>query len=168
MRHLLLTWAILLFAASRCPAEPPKRSLAPTEFTDTRFARRLEADIASIERSEPQGWHDLAGCAYHVDGEYGEVFSSACAYLLRRDPTLFLRRHLAGDPDAVFCAWAGYGWSGDYRPVLDTVYHYRLLDARTSHERREIREFIARTHDFNHVPPRPNHALQRTLASSRR
>ncbi len=145
----------------------PERSMSATEFADSGTARALDRDVAAIERSEPQGWRDLASYAYRVDGEHGEAFAAACSYLARRDPTVFLRRYLAGDPNALFCGWAAYGWSREYRSVLDEVYRYRLLEARSTSERRQVQEFITRIHDQNHVPPSPNKALQRTRSARR-
>ena len=166
MKHLFFLGVCMLLPMVSALAGP-QRSLSATEFADSGTARALDRDVAAIERSEPQGWRDLASYAYHVDGEHGEAFSAACSYLARRDPTVFLRRYLAGDPDALFCGWAAYRWSREYRTVLDTVYRYRLLEARSTSERRLIQRFITFTHDLNHLPPRPNHTLQRTEAGHR-
>jgi hypothetical protein len=130
------------------------RSWSPKEYVDSRFSRNLEADIAAIENSEPRGWRSLASHAYEVDGEYAETFATACSYLARRDPTLFLRRHLAGDPDALFCAWIAYNWNSDYRPVFDSIYSIRLLEARSSGERKKIERFILHCRDTKNLPPR--------------
>ncbi len=165
MKHLVLLGICALLPVASVTAAP-KRSLSATEFADSGTARALDRNVAAIERSEPQGWHDLASYAYHVDGEHGEAFSAACSYLARRDPTVFLRRYLAGDSNALFCGWAAYGWSGEYRSVLDAVYRYRLLEARSASERRQVQEFIKRTHDQKHLPPQPNHSLQRTAGGA--
>lgn len=142
----------LLIAA--CSTPQVYRHWTPVEFADSPLARSLEKDIAAIERSEPNGWRSFSSHAYRVDGEYAETFSVACAHLLRRDPTIFLRRYLAGDPDALFCGWAGYGWSGDYRTVLDEMYRQRLVISRSASERRRIQEFITAGRDSTNIPPR--------------
>ena len=99
-----------------------------------------------MERGVPEGWRDFSRLSNRVDGEYGATFAVACAYAARRDPTLFLRRHLAGDQSAVRCGRKAYGWSdAAYRRVLDAVYRYRLLEAKSPHERRKIQQFIMET-----------------------
>ena len=143
MRTLLL---IAAAALSGCVSGTPKASTAPTYFAPGNFARGLEADVAAMERSVPDGWRDFSRLSDRVDGEYGTTFAVACAYAARRDPTLFLRRHLAGDQRAVRCGREAYGWSGAaYRRVLDTVYRYRLLEAKSPRERQRIQQFITET-----------------------
>ena len=166
MPRVLPLWLCILILPG-CAATSAKRNLLASEFADGPLARSLDADIHTIERSEPQGWRSLALHASQVDGEYAETFAVACANLVRRDPTVFLRRHLAGDADALLCGWAAFGWDPDYRPVLDAVYRFRLLEARSATERQRIQEFIDRCHDLNHKPTRPKHALQ-TNRSMRR
>ena len=143
MRTLVLITAVAL---SGCTGGARKAATAPTYFASGNFARGLEADIAAMERSVPNQWRDFSRLSHRVDGEYGATFAVACAYAARRDPTLFLRRHLADDPAALRCGRNAYGWSGDaYRRVLDAVYRYRLLEAKSPHERKKIQQFITET-----------------------
>ncbi|WP_377165305.1 hypothetical protein [Prosthecobacter fluviatilis] len=126
--------------------------MSPRHFADGKLARKLETDIAAIERNEPAGWKDLASHAYRLDGEHAETFAVACAYLLRRDPTIFLRRHLTGDPDALFCGWAAYGHAGHYRSIVDAVYKQRLHEASSEAECESIRQFIMASHKSHQAP----------------
>lgn len=106
----------------------------------------LVKDMVAIERNESRAWHDLAGHDFPpIDAEHGETFGAVCAYLVRRDPVIFLRRHLAGDPQALLQGRAAYERSDEYRSVLDAVYRFRLWGARSVGERALIRDFIAYT-----------------------
>ena len=140
------------FILAACHVEAVKPSLSPRQFADSKLARKLEADITAIEGNEPAGWKDLASYAHKLDGEHAETFAVACADLLRRDPTIFLRRHLAGDPNARFCGWAAYGHVGNYRSIVDAVYSRRLHEARSEAEYRSIKQFIMSSHQLHQVP----------------
>lgn len=153
------TSCLISLMLAACHVEAVKPSLSPRQFTDSRLARNLEADITAIETSEPAGWRDLASHAHRLDGEYAETFAVACAHLLRRDPTVFLRRHLAGDSNAMFCGWAAYGRAGNYCSIVDALYEQRLREARSEAERESIKQFIATSHRFTQVPER--HPLEK-------
>ena len=129
-----------------CAFGGPKPAVTPTFFAPGALATELEANVTAIERSTPARWIAFSRLARHLDGEKGETFAVACAYLVRRDPTIFLRRHLAGDRYGILCGLRAYGWSGkEYQRVLDEVYRYRLLEAKSAVERQKIEQFIAET-----------------------
>jgi hypothetical protein len=136
---------LVLVSLAGC-AVSERTAIAPRSFADGHLASALERDIAKMEDSTPEGWDRFADSSRWLDGENGETFAVACAYLIRRDPTIFLRRYLAGDERAIFCGREAYGWSAPaYRETLDSVYHYRLLEARACGEELKIKRFIAET-----------------------
>jgi hypothetical protein len=151
MKHPLLLIAVVL---TGCAAHGPSSATAPTFIGD--YGIWLERHIAAMEASAPAEWPKFRIGADTRSAHGGETFSVACAYLIRRDPTLFLRRHLTGDRYGILCGRRAYGWSSqDYRLVLDAVYRYRLVEAKTKTERQKIEEFIAET------TKKTNKAMQR-------
>ena len=137
-----------------CSTAQPQRSMSPAEFGGATMASRMQSRIESIERSEPAAWRSLSRPAYFVDGVYGEIFGITCAHLVRRDPTIFLRRYLAGDPNAACCAWTAYWWGESYQRVFDEVHRFRLLEARSPQERKRIEAFLALVHEEDRPLPR--------------
>jgi hypothetical protein len=79
--------------------------------------------IERIEAGEESAWTEFKRVGSNLDGEYSQTYSVACSELLRRDPTFFLRRYLAGDTEAIVQGRKGYGWSGDQgRSLMDDIY----------------------------------------------
>jgi hypothetical protein len=79
-----------------------------------------------------------------LDGEYAETYDTACGELARRDPTLFLRRHLMGDRRAIPTGKLAYGWIGtEGRHTMNWLHESRLHLANDREERRKIKEYIA-------------------------
>ena len=139
-------WRYVAVAASLLcyGCDQPRRSMSPAEYGEGSMGDRLQRDVSLIEASVPNGWRDFSGTCEGLDAAKGENFDVACSYLVRRDPTLFLRRFLAGDPSAICCGRAAYK-NLQYRHVLDQVYRWRLLEASSEKERQKIRHFIAET-----------------------
>lgn len=143
MRYIFLITAALL---AGCASHRPEPALRPTAIAEGNYGVILERQIAGMEASAPPVWSDFRIGADTRGAHTGETFSAACAYLIRRDPTVFLRRHLAGDRYGILCGRRGYGWSGkSYQRVLDAVYRYRLLEAKSPAERQKIEQFVSET-----------------------
>jgi hypothetical protein len=141
-RSLLL----LVVTAATCSAGQLKPAMRPIEWGEGQQGIVLERQIAVIEASAPDAWREFRTGHDTLGAHRSETFSVACAYLIRRDPTFFLRRHLTGDRYAIPCGKRAYGWSGkEYRRVLDSVYRFRLLEARSPIERHKIEQFITQT-----------------------
>ena len=84
--------------------------------------------------------YELAG----LDGEHSETYSMACGDLARRDPTIFLRRHLCGDRTAAAVGKRAYGWIGTGgRHTMNWLHESRLALATTETERQRIKSYIA-------------------------
>ena len=82
-----------------------------------------------------------------LSGEHAETYATVCAELARRDPTIFLRRHLLGDPRALKVGKLAYGWIGPKgRHTLDWLHKSRLQLASDPRERRLIEEYISALH----------------------
>ena len=121
-------------------------SSTTSRYVESPFAQSLSGLVKKIERGDLSAWDTFAAKGEDLDGEYSQTYSVACSELLRRDPTFFLRRHLAGDPRAIAPATRGYGWSGHTgRGLLDEIYARRLYIASTDSERRLISDFIGQT-----------------------
>lgn len=143
MTRTLLSIAVL-FAG--CATHGPSPATAPTAIAGSSYGEWLERHIAAMEAHAPAAWAEFRIGADTLSAHGGETFAAACAYLIRRDPTFFLRRHLNGDRYGILCGRRAYGWSGrDYQRVLDSVYRYRLLEAKSATERQKIEEFISET-----------------------
>jgi hypothetical protein len=101
--------------------------------------------IDRIEEGDMEAWQQFA--AYELaglDGEHSETYSMACAELARRDPTIFLRRHLHGDRTAVAVGKRAYGWIGTGgRHTMNWLLKSRLALATTEAERESIERYIA-------------------------
>jgi hypothetical protein len=83
----------------------------------------------------------------HLDGEYAETYDTACGELARRDPTIFLRRHLMGDRRAIDTGKRAYGWIGTAgRHTMNWLNDSRLQLSDNREERRKIKEYIAALH----------------------
>jgi hypothetical protein len=124
----------------------PSPATAPTFVAGSSYGEWLEDHIAAMEANAPAAWPKFRIGVDTLSAHGGETFAVACAYLIRRDPTFFLRRHLSGDRYGILCGRRAYRWSGkDYRRVLDSVYRYRLLEAKSATERHKIEEFISET-----------------------
>jgi hypothetical protein len=154
--HRFLLIILVPFA---CSAGQLKPTLRPTEWGEGQQGVILERQIAGIEASAPAIWREFRTGADTRGAHTSETFSVACAYLIRRDPTFFLRRYLSGDAYAIPCGKRAYGWSGkQYQRVLDSVYRFRLLEAKLPTERQKIEQFIAPNHERDLI----NHAMEQT------
>lgn len=142
MKRVLLLLALIV---SACSTHPPSAAIAPSYISDGSYGNILESQIAAIERSDPAAWHQFRIGNDTRGAHTSETFSAGCAYLVRRDPTFFLRRHMEGDRYALPCGRRAYQWSGDYRQVLDSVYKFRLLEAKSPSEKERIEQFITET-----------------------
>jgi hypothetical protein len=80
-----------------CSADELKPTTRPIEWGEGQQGVILEKQIAAIEATEPAVWREFRTGADTMGAHTSETFSVACAYLIRRDPTFFLRRHLSGD-----------------------------------------------------------------------
>ena len=117
-----------------------------TRYVDSNFSRTLDQLLKRIEKGDQAAWREFAGFANQVDGESGQTYAVACAELLRRDPTFYLRRHLAGDPNAVLCGRRAYRWAGTRgRSLLDDIYAGRIYIETEESTRRKIEEFVSAT-----------------------
>ena len=144
---MIKTAALLIaIVAAGCSTQLPQKATRPINWCEGNTGIILEHQISIMESSVPPEWSDFRTGADSLGAMYGETFAVSCAYLLRRDPTFFLRRYLSGDPYAIRCAFMAYGWSApEYRRVLDLVYRFRLSDANSETERKNIEQFIELT-----------------------
>jgi hypothetical protein len=145
--RLLSCLAVILCSAG-CSAIPDGtnefRSSLRT-WADTRLSHSLADLIDRIEGGDMEAWqrfaaYELAG----LDGEHSETYSMACGELARRDPTIFLRRHLRGDRTAAAVGKRAYGWIGTGgRHTMNWLHESRLALATTEAERQSIKRYIA-------------------------
>ena len=128
--------------------EPEKITASVSNWGDTWLARDLEGLLVRIERGDMKAWDSFT--AYetaHLSGEHAETYETACGELARRDPTIFLRRHLMGDRRAIPTGKRAYGWIGtEGRHTMNWLHESRLELANDQEERRKIKEYIAALH----------------------
>ena len=128
--------------------EPEKIAASVRNFGGTTLARDLEDLLCRIERGDMKAW-DLftAYPTAHLSGEHAETYDTACGELARRDPTIFLRRHLMGDRRAIPTGKRAYGWIGtEGRHTMNWLHESRLQLANDREERRKIEEYVAALH----------------------
>ncbi len=88
-------------------------------------------------------WNEFAEIRHGLDGEKSQTYAVACAELLRRDPTFFLRKYLKKDTKALEPGKLAYRWSDPKGRILyDEVYARRLYIATDAKERKRIGVFI--------------------------
>jgi hypothetical protein len=145
--RLLMCLAVILGSVG-CTAtrdRPEEFRASLRTWADTRLSRNLADLIDRIERGDMKAWqrfaaYELAG----LDGEHSETYSMACGELARRDPTIFLRRHLCGDQTAAAVGKRAYGWIGTGgRHAMNWLHESRLALATTEAERQRIKSYIA-------------------------
>lgn len=142
MRHLIVLIAFSLAGCSAQKVDTKYWTSSVNRYINGGFATKLTSLLGRIERGDLSAWREFASYAGQLDAEKGETYDVACGELLRRDPTFYLRRFLAGDLSSIPCARKGYGASGyQGRSLLDAVYAQRLYIASAS-ERRQIQSFI--------------------------
>ena len=79
-----------------------------------------------------------------LDGESSSTYSIACGALATRDPTIFLRRYLHGDPRALKVGKRAYDSIGtEGRHTMDWLHQSRLQLASDPRERRLIEKYIS-------------------------
>ena len=127
---------------------PEKLGPALSTWADTGLSRGLADLLKRIEAGDMKAWFEFAA---YVDaglsGEYSETYSMACGELARRDPTIFLRRHLMGDQKAIRVGKRAYGWIGmEGRHTMNWLNASRLQLAVTPQERQLIEEYIGELH----------------------
>ena len=82
-----------------------------------------------------------------LDGEHAFIYETACGELARRDPTIFLRRHLMSDARAIPIGKRAYGWIGqEGRHTMNWLNESRLQLAIDRKERQNINEYISALH----------------------
>ncbi len=136
-------------AACRTLHPPREKPFPPlSTWTNSGFASDLAALLSRIEKGDMKAWHHFASYLDGApDGEYSETYSMACGELARRDPTIFLRRHLLGDLRALRVGGRAYGAIGpEGRRTMEWLNEARLQLATDTHERRLIREYISALH----------------------
>lgn len=115
-------------------------------YTNSPFSQRLAGLIDRIERGDSDAWAEFKRQGKDLDGEYSQTFSVACAELVTRDPTFFLRRYLAGDSSVIPFAKRANGWVGqDGRDLLNAVYDRRGAIAGSS-DGKAINQFRLQIH----------------------
>ena len=146
MRLLMCLAVILGLAGCSATSDRPEEYRASIRtWADTGFSRNLADLIVRIEGGDMEAWqrfaaYELAGLA----GEHSETYSMACGELARRDPTIFLRRHLCGDRTAAAVGKRAYGWIGTGgRHTMNWLHESRLALATTEAERQLIKSYIA-------------------------
>ena len=90
-------------------------------------------------------WHKFSKLSEDtiLDGENSVTYSIACAELARRDPAIFLRRHINGDKYAIVLAERAFGWLGhEGRSAINWHHFTRLRLAADPIERKVIQDFI--------------------------
>jgi hypothetical protein len=148
--RLLSCLAVILCLAgcSATPDRPEEFRASLRTWADTGLSRNLADLIDRIEGGDIEAWqrfaaYELAG----LDGEHSETYSMACGELARRDPTIFLRRHLRGDRTAVLVGKRAYGWIGTGgRHIMNWLHKSRLALAATETERESIKIYISALH----------------------
>ena len=125
--------------------QPEKLSPSVRSWADRDLSHKLADLLDEIERGNMNAWdafkaYETAG----LDGESSEAFSTACGELARRDPTIFLRRHLMGDAMGSPVGKRAYGWIGTGgRHAMNWLHDSRLQLATDPEERRKIEEYIS-------------------------
>ncbi len=139
---LLSVWEV---ACSSHQQRPEKLLPAVSSWADTGLSHNLADLLKRIEGGDMKAWSEFA--AYvdgGLDGEHSETYSMACGELARRDPTIFLRRHLLGDPHALRVGKLAYGWIGmEGRHTMNWLHESRLQLASDLRERRLIENYIS-------------------------
>ncbi len=135
--------------ACSSPQQRPEKLLpSVSSWADTGLSRNLAILLKRIEGGDMKAWSEFA--AYDdggLDGEHSETYSMACGELARRDPTIFLRRHLLGDTRALRVGKRAYGWIGtEGRHTMNWLHQSRLQLASGPEERRLIEDYISALH----------------------
>ena len=111
---------------------------------------RLDKYVREIELGSGRAWEDFLKNGEDLDGEYSQTYSVACSELLRRDPTVCLRKFLQGDSRALVVGKKGFGWSGRKgRELLEELYTRRLYICSDDRERNLVVRFIDETTRVN-------------------
>jgi hypothetical protein len=145
--RLLICFVVTLasIGCSSRPDRPEKFRSSLRTWADTSLARNLVDLIERIESGDMVAWqrftaHEVAG----LSGEHALTYSMACGELARRDPTIFLRRHLQGDQRAMAVGKRAYGWIGPGgRHTMNWLHESRLALSTTAAERQSIESYIA-------------------------
>lgn len=145
--RLLMCLAVFLGAAGCRATRDRPEELRPSirTWADTGLSRNLADLIVQIEAGDMKAWqrfaaYELAG----LDGEHSVTYSMACGEIARRDPTLFLRRHLCGDRTAAAVGKRAYGWIGKGgRQTMNWLHASRLALATTESERQRVESYVA-------------------------
>jgi hypothetical protein len=131
---------ILLVAGCGTHQEP---LFSTIRYANSSFAHRLTSLIDRIEGGDLAAWESFKSSGVGLDGEYSQTYSIACAELVTRDPTFFLRLYLRDDASVIPYAYEAYAWSGDAgRTVLDQIYDRRLRIEGSSDRRVRIEKFV--------------------------
>ncbi|WP_411825489.1 hypothetical protein [Luteolibacter sp. AS25] len=131
---------ILALIVSGCASSSSSDDLpvATTSYVNTKYSRRLTQLIDKIESGDLAAWNEYKISGEDTDGENAETFGVGCAEILIRDPTFYLRRHLAGDSQAIPLAIKGYRCCGSTgRDMIDQVYD-RRIEIEANPNRREL------------------------------
>lgn len=141
MRILCLIPCFLLL----CYPHEAKSREAPystLSYANSGLSRRLTKIIDRIEEGDRRAWNQFKSEGKDLDGEYSQTYSVACAEILTRDPTFFLRLYLTGDTTVIPYALRGYQWSGDQRrSLLNQIYENRIRIENAPQKKRLIADF---------------------------
>ena len=156
----ILLCLVLILASSGCSLTSGDREefgVSLRSWVDSPFSRKLTDLIDHIESGDKVAWQTFSSyTSAGLDGEYSETYSMACSELARRDPTIFLRKHLYGDERAIAVGKRAYGWIGTKgRHVMNWLHDSRLALATTEEERKKIQRYIAELHTvLDSIEPR--------------
>jgi len=139
-----LTLPLLVACSTSTTHRSDHQMASVISWADTKFSKHLATLLQRIERGDMCAWTEFAA---HVnsglDSERSETYSMACGELARRDPTIFLRRHLMGDPLASAVGTRAYGWVGvGGRNLMNWLHRSRLQLAADQRERQLICDYV--------------------------
>ena len=125
-------------------------STAARYASESPFSMRLDRCVREIEGGSGKAWENFIKYGEGLDGEHSQIYSVACSELMRRDPTVCLRKFLQGDSRALKVGKKGFGWSGSRgREILEEVYSRRLYICSDKKERNLVGRFIDETTRIN-------------------
>ena len=144
---LILPTFLVGCASMRDSTAIPRTTLA---YTNSAFSIHLSKMILRIESGDLTAWKQYKAIGIGLDGEHSQTYSVGCAEILARDPTFFLRRHLAGDENAAPMALRAYQWSRpESRRLVSRLYELRIGLETEPTTRKKIADFIEATTKSN-------------------
>lgn len=144
MKRLCISLLVCLISCgSKDGIDNPSYFGPSLKLANTDFSAQLECLAFNMEAGDDGAWLGFKDAGRGRDGETALTYSIACFETLVRDPTFFLRKHIAGDSSASELGERGFKMAGpDIKQSLRVVFQHREMIEDDPETKRLIGEYI--------------------------